>query len=98
MCQLNLQKKLQEGSLKARGKYINKLFIELRHPTFDITRAMGKAMGLKLNSIFKTWKDGPLGKGKKTGVSKTAVLRSKIKGKRLFIDIKSPYTVRMGSK
>ena len=39
-----------------------------------------------------------LGKIKKAALTKLPVERSKIKGKRLFIDFSSPSTVNMGSK
>ena len=55
-------------------------------------------MNLKLTVTFKACKDCALEKAKKAGVSKMLVERSKIKGKRFFIDISPLPRVNMGGK
>ena len=59
---------------------------------------MGKAMGLKLTGMFKSYEDYPLGEAKKAGFRKMTVTQSKIKGKKLSIDFSPPSSVSHGSK
>ena len=70
---------------------------ELRHSLLDITQAMGKAMGLKLTGTFQVYKVCTIRKDRKAGVSKLAVVHSKIKGN-LFFDICSPSKPTFGVK
>ena len=64
----------------------------------DMTRAMGKAMSFKLSDTFNTCKDYALEKAKRSSICKLAVVKSKYEGETLFIDIRSPLTVRVGGK
>ena len=80
------------------SKEIFEWHVELGHPFDVIMQATGKAMGLKLTSVFNHCKYFALGNAKKNGASNLDVERSKVKGERLLIDINSPSTVSTSSK
>ena len=96
LCERKSERVHTSNELKRKG--VNALDNMLGHPLEEITQTIGKAMGLKLTGMFRTCKACALGRAEKANVSKTTILHSMIKGKRLFIDVSSPSTASMGGK
>ena len=55
-----------------------------------ITYITAQSMGIHITSTFKPGEDCTQGKAKKGGLSKMAVVHSKVLGESLFFDISSP--------
>ena len=79
-------------------KNINKLHVELSHPSKSITHTTAKALGIQVTDTFMSCEDCTLSEAKQQTVSKKAVPWSKILGERLFFDISSLSTPTFGSK
>ena len=77
---------------------VNDLHTELGYPLEDTTPGTGEAMEIQLINTFKHCKGFALGKAKKAKVSKMAIPHSLVEGKRLFVDISSPFTASVGDK
>ena len=71
---------------------------ELGHPLEDIIPTTRKAMGFKVTGTFQVCDACIFRKAKKSGVSKLALVCSKIKSECLFFNISSPSTPCFGGK
>ena len=67
-------------------------------PSYVITHATTKAMGIHLTGTFRPCKDCAIGNEKMGCIGKKDVVRSKILRERLFFDINSPFTPTGGGK
>ena len=98
-CSGEVAKLSSDGVVKhSKRKNVNEFHRELGHPGEDVTRATGKHMGLTITGNFTPCEDCGVAKAKQAKMNKGVSSKSKIPGKRIFIDIGSPKTATLGGK